>query len=75
MRKSEKVGRELQRRRLRGGRLLLRGESQAEVARRVGVTRSTVSDWNGCYARADWRRSSVGRGVGPPVSMSRSGAN
>jgi len=46
MRKSEKVGRELQRRRLRGGRLLLRGESQAEVARRVGVTRSTVSDWN-----------------------------
>ena len=46
MRKSEKVGRELQRRRLRGGRLLLRGESQAEVARRVGVTRTTVSDWN-----------------------------
>jgi transposase len=46
MRKSEKVSRELQRRRLRGGRLLLRGEAQAEVARRVGVTRSTVSDWN-----------------------------
>jgi transposase len=46
MRKSEQVARELQRRRLRGGRLLLRGESQAEVARRVGVTRSTVSDWN-----------------------------
>lgn len=46
MRKSEKVARELQRRRLRGGRLLLRGAAQAEVARRVGVTRSTVSDWN-----------------------------
>ncbi len=46
MRKSEKVARELQRRRLRGGRLLLRGESQAEVARRIGVTRTTVSDWN-----------------------------
>src|SRR5688572_3525551 len=46
MRKSEKVARELQRRRLRGGRLLLRGETQAEVARRVGVTRTTVSDWN-----------------------------
>lgn len=46
MRKSEKVARELQRRRLRGGRLLLRGESQAAVARRVGVTRTTVSDWN-----------------------------
>ncbi|MBV6417420.1 MAG: hypothetical protein CMLOHMNK_02120 [Steroidobacteraceae bacterium] len=46
MGKSEKVARELQRRRLRGGRLLLRGESQAAVARRVGVTRTTVSDWN-----------------------------
>lgn len=46
MRKSERVGRELQRRRLRGGRLLPRGESQAEVARRIGVSRTTVSDWN-----------------------------
>ena len=46
MSKSEKAGRELQRRRLRGGRLLLRGVAQAEVARRVGVTRTTVSDWN-----------------------------
>lgn len=46
MSKSEKVGRERQRRRLRGGRLLLRGVTQAEVARRVGVTRTTVSDWN-----------------------------
>ncbi len=46
MNKSEQVGRELQRRRLCGGRLLVRGVAQAEVARRVGVTRSTVSDWN-----------------------------
>lgn len=46
MNKSEQVSRELQRRRLRGGRLLSRGVAQAEVARRVGVTRSTVSDWN-----------------------------
>ena len=46
MRKSEQVGIRLQRRRLRAGRLLLRGVTQAEVARRVGVTRTTVSDWN-----------------------------
>lgn len=46
MRKSEQVGVRLQRRRLRAGRLLLRGVTQAEIARRVGVTRSTVSDWN-----------------------------
>ena len=44
-----KPGREeraLQRRRMRAGRLLLRGVPQSEVARRVGVTRTTVSDWN-----------------------------
>lgn len=46
MRKSEQVGVSLQRRRLRAGRLLLGGVAQAEVARRVGVTRTTVSDWN-----------------------------
>lgn len=46
MSKSQKVGIRLQRRRLRAGRLLLRGVGQAEVARRVGVTRTTVSDWN-----------------------------
>lgn len=46
MRKSEKVAKDLQRRRLRGGRLLLKGVSQAEVARRVGVTRTTVSTWS-----------------------------
>ena len=46
MRKSEKVGVSLQRRRLRAGRLLLGGVRQAEVARRVGVTRTTVSEWN-----------------------------
>jgi transposase len=36
----------LQRRRLRAGRLLARGVTQAEVARRVGVSRTTVSAWN-----------------------------
>src|SRR4029079_10044428 len=33
---------ELQRRRLKAGRLLLKGVTQAEVARRVGVSRPTV---------------------------------
>ena len=31
---------------MRAGRLLLRGVTQSEVARKVGVTRTTVSDWN-----------------------------
>lgn len=38
--------RKSQRRRLRAGRLLARGVTQAEVARRVGVSRTTVSAWN-----------------------------
>jgi transposase len=38
--------RKLQRRRLRAGRLLTRGVAQAEVARRVGASRTTVSAWN-----------------------------
>jgi transposase len=46
MRKLERESRLLQRRRLRAGRLLQRGVAQAEVARRVGVTRTTVSQWN-----------------------------
>lgn len=46
MRKSEKVAKVLQRRRMRAGRLLLKGMSQADVARRVGVSRTTVSIWN-----------------------------
>src|ERR1035441_7359812 len=32
---------------LRAGRLLQRGVAQAEVARRVSATRTTVSEWNG----------------------------
>jgi transposase len=46
MSKLRKEDRDLQRRRMRAGRLLLRGVSQSEVARRVVVTRTTVSDWN-----------------------------
>jgi transposase len=36
---------ELERRRRRGARLLTAGVAQAEVARRVGVTRTSVSRW------------------------------
>jgi transposase len=46
MGKLERETQLLQRRRLRAGRLLQRGVAQAEVARRVGVTRTTVSQWN-----------------------------
>lgn len=46
MSKTEREGQLLQRRRLRAGRLLQRGVTQAEVARRVSVTRTTVSEWN-----------------------------
>lgn len=46
MSKSAKEDRALQRRRMRAGRLLLGGMAQSEVARKVGVTRTTVSDWN-----------------------------
>jgi transposase len=44
-----KTGRQselLQRRRMRAGRMLRDGVAQAEVARRVSVTRTTVSEWN-----------------------------
>ena len=46
MDKVDKESRTLQRRRMRAGRLLLRGVAQAEVARRVRVSRTTVSVWN-----------------------------
>jgi transposase len=45
MRHSQKL-KVLERRRLRGARLLAGGESQAEVARRVGVSRQTVMRWD-----------------------------
>ena len=46
MKKREEKAKKLQRRRLRAGRLLLKGMAQAEVARRVGVSRATVCNWN-----------------------------
>lgn len=44
--KREDKAKELERRRLRGGRLLLKGVAQAEVARRLQVSRPTVLAWN-----------------------------
>ena len=45
MRREDKA-KELERRRLRGGRMLLKGVPQAEVARRLEVSRPTVLAWN-----------------------------
>jgi len=36
---------------MRAGRLLLKGVAQAEVARRVGVSRASVCEWNGRLAQ------------------------
>jgi transposase len=45
MSKRDNKQKELEKRRLRAGRLLLKGVAQVEVARRVGVAKSTVSGW------------------------------
>lgn len=45
MSQSNRQSKGLSKRRLRAGRLLLKGEGQAEVARRVKVSRTTVSKW------------------------------
>ena len=45
MRHSQRM-KELERRRRRGARLLATGQSQAEVARQVGVSRQTVMRWD-----------------------------
>jgi transposase len=49
--KWDKKAKALQRRRLRAGRLLAKGVAQAEVARRVGVSRATVCEWNARLAQ------------------------
>ena len=43
--KREEEAKQAERRRLKGGRLLLKGVTQAEVARRCAVSRPTVLDW------------------------------
>jgi putative transposase len=55
--------RELELRRRRGMRMLSRGESQAEVARKCEVTRQTAMTWARRVAedREAWRRKRLGR--------------
>lgn len=43
--KREEEAKQAERRRLKGGRLLLKGVTQAEVARRCAVSRPTVLEW------------------------------
>lgn len=43
--KREEKAKQAERRRLKGGRLLLKGVAQAEVARRCAVSRPTVLEW------------------------------
>jgi len=74
MAKGEKKLKALQRRRLRAGRLLLKGVTQAEVARRVGVSRATVCEWNERLAQGGLdalRRRPRGRPAGLDAAMRR----
>lgn len=54
---------ELEARRRKGMRLLARGVAQAAVARELGVTRQTSSNWAAMLAedRQAWRRGNLGR--------------
>lgn len=53
----------LEARRRKGMRMLARGVAQAEVARELGVSRQTSSNWAGMLAedRQAWRRGNLGR--------------
>lgn len=54
----------LEKRRLKGGKLLARGVSKSEVARRLGVTRQTVAGWERRMAkngRDGLKRGELGR--------------
>jgi len=75
MSKSEREAKELQRRRLRAGRLLQRGVPQAEVARRVSVTRTTVSQWNAQLQAGGMEGLKSRTRVAPLGSTRRSGAS
>lgn len=57
----------MEQRRRRGMQMLADGVAQAEVARRLGVTPTTVCKWNGKRAldKQAWRRKPLGR----PVKM------
>lgn len=66
--KRKDEARNLERRRLRGGRLLLKGVPQVEVARRLKVSRPTVHEWNGRLQRGGLQ--ALRQGVrGRPAAM------
>lgn len=60
---------ELEKRRLRAGRLLLKGMPQVEVAERVGVAKSTVSGWAKRVASGGLDALRSGRGLGRPAGL------
>ena len=60
----------LERRRLKGARLLRRGLSQSEVARRVGVHRQSVSRWARALEQAGTRGLRQAKRTGRPRKLS-----
>src|ERR1035437_7834569 len=61
---------ELERRRLRAGRLFEKGVTQAEIARRLGVTRSSVSRWYRQWAAGGLDALRTERPAGRPALVS-----
>jgi len=64
----------LEKRRLRGGKLLARGMSKSEVARQLGVTRQTVAAWEQRMAedgRDGLKRGELGRPRQPDAEQER----
>ena len=59
----------LEKRRLRGGKLLARGMSKSEVARQLGVTRQTVAAWEQRLARRRPRCDSSAATLGRPRQL------
>ena len=60
---------ELEKRRLRGGRLLRKGVAQVEVVRRIGVAPSTVSGWAKRVHRGGLDALRSERGLGRPAGL------
>jgi len=61
--------RELEKRRLRAGRLLLKGVPQVEVAQRLGVAKSTVSGWAKRLHEGGLEALRSGRALGRPAGL------
>jgi transposase len=60
---------ELEKRRLQAGRLLLKGVPQVEVARRVGVAKSSVSGWAKRLNEGGLDALRSGRALGRPAGL------